>query len=65
MNQNACKSCYKEPLTKDETGLSIKLLGGGDGYLCIDCLASYLDCTVDDMLEKVEEFKDERCELFQ
>ncbi len=66
MNQNACKSCYKEPLTKAETGLCIKLLGDdGDGYLCIDCLAAYLGCTVDDLLEKVEEFKDEGCELFQ
>lgn len=66
MKQNTCKSCYKAPLTKDETGLCIKLLGDDDdGYLCIDCLAAYLDCTIEDLQEKVEEFKDEGCELFQ
>ena len=66
MKQIDCKSCLKTSLTKDEVGLCKKLLGDdGDGYICIDCLAAYLDCTIEDLLDKVEEFKDEGCELFQ
>lgn len=66
MRQETCKSCYKAPLSKDEVGLCKKLLGDdGDGYLCIGCLSSYLECAVDDLFDKVEEFKDEGCELFQ
>ena len=66
MKQVVCKSCYKTSLVKDEIGLCKKLLGDdGDGYLCMDCLAAYLDCTVEDLLDKIEEFKDEGCELFQ
>lgn len=66
MKNVACKSCYKELLTKDEVGISKKLLGeGDDDVLCLDCLAAYLDCSVDDLLDKIEEFKDEGCALFQ
>lgn len=66
MKNAACKSCYKESLTKDEVGISKKLLGeGDDDALCLDCLAAYLDCSVDDLLDKIEEFKDEGCVLFQ
>lgn len=66
MKQYTCKSCYKASLTTDEIGLCIKLLGDvGDDYLCIDCLAAYLDCTIENLHDKVEEFKDEGCELFQ
>lgn len=66
MKNVACKSCYKESLTKDEVGISKKLLGeGDDDVLCLDCLAAYLDCSVDNLLDKIEEFKDEGCALFQ
>lgn len=66
MKQTTCKSCFKVPLTKDEIGLCVKLLGDDEGsYLCAECLAAYLDCTVEDLLEKAEEFRDEGCELFQ
>ena len=66
MKNVACKSCSKESLTKDEVGISKKLLGeGDDDVLCLDCLAAYLDCSVDDLLDKIEEFKDEGCVLFQ
>ena len=66
MKHETCKSCYKEPLSKDEIGLCKKLLGDDDdGFLCVECLASYLECTVENLLDKVEEFKDEGCELFQ
>lgn len=31
----------------------------------MDCLADYLGTTVEDLLDKIEEFKDEGCTLFK
>ena len=31
----------------------------------MDCQASYLGTTVEDLLEKIEEFKEEGCTLFK
>lgn len=65
MASKHCTSCWKEPLSKDEIGICKKLLGEKTkNYFCLDCLASYLDTTVDDLLDKIEEFKDEGCTLF-
>ncbi len=66
MKTIACSSCRKEPLSKEEVGICMKLLGEDTAtLLCLDCLASYLDCEVEQLLEKIEEFKDEGCVLFQ
>lgn len=65
MTMIECSSCRKKPLSKDEIGICKKLLGNSKKtYFCLDCLASYLDTTVDDLLEKIEEFKEEGCKLF-
>ena len=62
---NSCSSCWKGSLTKVEVGICKKLLGEkAEKYFCIECLASYLDTTVPDLLEKIEEFKDQGCTLF-
>lgn len=59
-----CCECDKT-LDKDEVGISKKLLGGDNRELfCLDCLAEYLDVTTDDLLEKIEQFKEEGCTLF-
>lgn len=34
-------------------------------FYCMNCLASYLDTTVEELFEKIEEFKDEGCTLFE
>lgn len=61
-----CLACGKKPLDKDTTGINKKLIGKNiKTYYCMDCLADYLGCTVDDLLEKIEEFKDEGCVLFK
>ena len=60
-----CADCDKANLSKDEIGLNRKLLGDSvERFLCLDCLALYLDVTPDDLLAKVEEFKSAGCKLF-
>lgn len=66
MKTKECSSCWKGPLSKDEVGICKKLLGEKTKtYFCMDCLASYLDTTVQELQEKIEEFKDEGCTLFK
>ena len=65
MTMIECSSCKKKPLSKNEVGICKKLLGKSPkAYFCLDCLASYLDTTVEDLEEKIEEFKEEDCKLF-
>ena len=60
-----CISCEKYPLTKNEVGINKKLLGvKSDSFYCLDCLAAYLEVDVQDILDKIEEFKEEGCKLF-
>ena len=66
MREKECIACGKTPLDKNTVGINIKLLGKSiSHYYCMDCLADYLGCTVNDLLEKIEEFKEEGCTLFQ
>lgn len=64
-----CKKCYvcgKTPLTKNEIGLTKKLINKKANYFyCIDCLAEYLEVTTEELEAKVEEFKEEGCILFK
>jgi biotin operon repressor len=53
-------------LQKDEIAVCKKLLGRNvKNFYCLDCLAAYLNTTVEDVKEKIEEFKAEGCELFK
>lgn len=61
-----CVACGKKPLDKDTVGINKKLLGLElASFYCMDCLADYLGCTVEDLLDKIEEFKEEGCALFK
>lgn len=61
-----CAMCLKRPLSRDEVGINRKLLDPDtDTFFCMDCLAGYLDCTVQDLLDKIEEFKDGGCTMFE
>ena len=65
MRAKECLACGKIPLDKDTIGINKKLLGEDiENYYCMDCLAYYLGCTVQDILDKIEEFKEEGCKLF-
>lgn len=60
-----CVMCGKQDLGKDDIGLNKKLLGTKiKNYYCLDCLAEYLGCSVEELLDKIEEFKAEGCKLF-
>ena len=61
------KKCYlcESRLNKDAIGLNKKLLDKNSSrFLCIDCIAAHLDVSVDDLKEKINEFKDQGCTLF-
>lgn len=61
-----CISCGKKNLSKDEIGINKKLIDEKcDNFYCLDCLATYLDVSVEDILDKIEEFKEEGCTLFK
>lgn len=61
----SCIACGKNKLDKDTIGINKKLLGEDvNSFYCMDCLADYLGCDVQDILDKIEEFKEEGCKLF-
>lgn len=61
-----CISCGKDELSKNTIGINKKLLGDDIKYFyCMDCLANYLEVTVDDLYDKIEEFREEGCKLFK
>ncbi len=60
-----CVMCGLKHLDKDTIGINKKLLGEAiESFFCMECLANHLECTVDDLLDKIEEFKEEGCKLF-
>lgn len=60
-----CIICGKKHLEKNTIGINKKLLGEDiESLYCMDCLAEYLGCTVQELLDKIEEFKEEGCTLF-
>lgn len=61
-----CVSCGKNSLTKNEIGITKKLLGvKSKNFYCIDCLANFLEVEPQDILDKIEEFKNDGCKLFE
>lgn len=66
MKKQSCASCGKGMLTRNEVGINQKLLGERtEAYYCMNCLADYLDVTVQDIEDKIEEFRAEGCKLFE
>ncbi len=65
MEQKKCYVCGKQPLTKNEIGLTKKLIDQkAKSFYCLQCLAESLDVTAEELLAKVEDFKNEGCKLF-
>ncbi len=65
-NAKTCYVCGKTPLSRDEVGLTKKLIDKqSEIFYCIPCLADYLEVTPEELLAKIEEFKEEGCTLFK
>lgn len=65
MNHKKCYVCGKEPLSKNEIGLTKKLINqNAKSFYCISCLAEELDVTVDELKAKIEDFINDGCMLF-
>lgn len=63
--RHTCIACGKSTLTKDEVGINMKLMGDNiSTFYCLDCLAEYLEVETQDILDKIEEFKEQGCKLF-
>jgi len=61
----SCYLCNKESLSKNDIGLTKKLLDiNSKRFYCLDCLAEYLEVDTEFLVAKVEEFKEQGCELF-
>ena len=59
-----CASCGK-PLSRDETGLSRKLISRGTREcFCLDCLGRRFRVTREQLLEMAEHFRKAGCTLF-
>lgn len=64
--KTSCVSCGKVELNKDTIGINKKLLGKDiKNFYCMECLSDYLGCTIKELFEKIEEFKEEGCTLFK
>lgn len=66
IEEKKCYVCGKTPLTKNEVGLTKKLIDKkATSFYCIDCLADNLEVTTEELEAKIEEFKEEGCTLFK
>ena len=59
-----CCDCGRT-LKKDEIALTRKLIDvDTEDFYCLDCMSDFLGCTVQDLKEKIQEFKEQGCTLF-
>ncbi len=60
-----CFSCGKKQLSKDEVALNKKMIGREiKQFYCLKCFAEYFDVTTEELLIKIQEFKEQGCALF-
>ncbi len=63
-NVSLCIQCNK-PLTKDEIAITKKLVNrGAVSFYCLHCLASHFEVTEEDIIDKIQYFKESGCTLF-
>jgi hypothetical protein len=61
-----CQYCC-QILSKDEIGLNKKLFpmkSKRGSFMCISCMASFFECSIDDLKDRIEQFKNQGCVLF-
>ena len=60
-----CELCGASDIEKDVIALNKKLFNKDvKKFYCLSCMAEVLGATEEDLLDKIEEFKDEGCKLF-
>ena len=65
MRSETCVMCRSEITEKNTIGINKKMLGRNTKqYYCMPCLADYLGITEEELLEHIEEFKEQGCKLF-
>ena len=64
IQKKKCCDCGKI-LKKDEVALSQKLIDiDTEDFYCLSCMAEYIGCSKEDLLVKIQEFKEQGCTLF-
>ena len=60
-----CAACGRGPLTRDEQGLTKKLINrGATQCLCLDCLSAKFRVPREELLRMAEAFRESGCTLF-
>ena len=60
-----CEVCGASDIEKDVIALNKKPFNRDvKKFYCLSCMAEVLGATEEDLLDKIEEFKDEGCKLF-
>ncbi|MDR2761842.1 MAG: hypothetical protein LBB88_04500 [Planctomycetaceae bacterium] len=65
--QLQCRFCEAQ-IDKDTKALNKKLINRNqpdEALVCLKCMAETLDCTVEDLRDKIEEYKYSGCSLFK
>ena len=67
VGNNQDSSCYcGSPLQLDVLSLNRKLLGDASSKrYCLACMADLFECAIEDVVSKLDAFKQEGCRLFQ
>jgi len=61
-----CEVCGTSNIEKDVIALNKKLFSKDvKKFYCLKCMAEVLEATEEELLEKIEEFKEEGCTLFK
>lgn len=59
-----CCDCGKK-LHKDEIALTKKIIDvDAIEFYCLDCMAENIGCEIQDLRDKIAEFKEQGCSLF-
>lgn len=65
MSPKKCYTCGKDTLSKNEIGLTKKLLDRDSRHFyCLDCLAEHLGVDTEFLLERIKEYKEQGCIFF-
>lgn len=65
MEKKCCYICGKKALSKNEIGLTKKLIDkDSKHFYCLNCLAEDLEVDTEFLLAKIKEFKEQGCTLF-